>query len=345
MLTTQNTVYNQSYIGIDVPSSVYDVSDNIVHDNATGISSFSNSSALLQGNTVYHNTGDGIEAEGNTVTTGNIVYGNATGIAADYGNFSNLTVTNNLVYENTTQGILITGDVSGTYANNTVYQPTGDAIDVVNGDKNVVLKNNILWTLAGYDIKVDPTSEVGFQSDYNDLYTTAAGSIGSWEGQSFGTLASWILELNLDHHSQSVDPQVVAPAGADGILGYGTTAIGAPWSSTTRAASGFATVGTWTPVTNSSASTADNHAVSDDAGRHRQLDGDLDLHGTHRRRYLPGERVRGWPQARWPTTRFHSARRHSGNLRLVPGGKQRAGRRRHAQAIRPSAISCAPPAR
>ena len=161
------------------------------------------------------------------------------GVAADY-NFSGQ-VANNLIYENANQGILITNYEQGTYTNNTVYEPTGDAVDVVLDDKNVTLMNNILWAQAGYDIKVDPTSEVGFQSDYNDLYTTGTGSVGSWEGQTYATLNSWILELNLDHHSLSVDPQFVAPAGADGVLGY-TAAPAGPYLS----GSGPSLSGTWT---------------------------------------------------------------------------------------------------
>ena len=45
--------------------------------------------------------------------------------------------------------------------------------------------NNILWTQAGYDIKVDPTGEAGLQSDYNDLYATGTGSVGLWEDQTY----------------------------------------------------------------------------------------------------------------------------------------------------------------
>ena len=40
------------------------------------------------------------------------------------------------------------------------------------------LRNNILWVEAGYDISVAADSQVGFQSDYNDLYTTGSGKIG-----------------------------------------------------------------------------------------------------------------------------------------------------------------------
>ena len=254
VLTTKNIVYGQSGAGIYIPYGVYDVLANTVHDNATGIYSFSNSSALIQGNTVYHNSGDGIDAQGLTNVIGNTVYGNATGIAFDY-TFSSAVqqASNNLVYANTNQGILVTGYESVSLINNTVYQPTGDAIDVFNHSHDNVLRNNILWTQAGYDINVDSTSEVGFQSDYNDLYTTNSGFIGLWEGQSFSTLANWILELDLDHNSLSVDPQFVSPAGADGILGYSNAPIGAAQVIDDASPAGFSTTGSWTSYTNAAA--------------------------------------------------------------------------------------------
>ena len=48
--------------------------------------------------------------------------------------------------------------------NNTVFQPTGDAVRVEVGYRNVVLRNNILWAQAGYDIFVPGESQAGFQS-------------------------------------------------------------------------------------------------------------------------------------------------------------------------------------
>ena len=151
---------------------------------------------------------------------------------------------NNLVYGNTTQGILLTGITNSSLTNNTFFQPTGDAIDIQSTATHTTLQNNILWAEAGYDIKVDPTSETGFQSDYNDLYTTGSGSIGSWESQTYTTLASWILELNADHHSLDADPQFVDPAGPDGVMGFSAAPVG-PFLT----GSGPSLGGTWTSLT------------------------------------------------------------------------------------------------
>ena len=254
ILVTGNVIYGQSGDGIDIPNYVYEVVANIIHDNGEGIYSHSNSSAPIVDNTVYHNSGYGIEAQGGTTVTGNTTYGNYVGIAVD-DSVSGTTalVQNNVVYANTSEGILIENSESGSYVNNTVYQPTGDAIDVLNNDTNVSLSNNILWTQNGFDIKVDATSEVGFQSDYNDLYTTSAGVIGSWGGQTLTTLASWILDLSLDRHSLSVNPQFVNASGSNGIVGYSTAPIGSPQIINSGSGSGFSIVGNWTRTTSTSA--------------------------------------------------------------------------------------------
>jgi len=52
-----------------------------------------------------------------------------------------------------------------------VYQPLAMQFASPTLTSNLI-ENNILWSQVGYDINVDPTSQVGFSSDYNDLYTT-----------------------------------------------------------------------------------------------------------------------------------------------------------------------------
>ncbi len=159
---------------------------------------------------------------------------------------------NNLVYENTNQGILVSSSGNNpAIINNTVYQPTGDAIDIQTNSSKVTLNNNILWVQAGFDINVDATSQVGFQSDYNDLYVTGTGQLASWQGQNILTLASWYYLVGQDQHSLSVNPQFVNPAGMDGILGYSTAAVGTPQVLDVASAPGFSTTGTWTTVTGS----------------------------------------------------------------------------------------------
>ena len=104
-----------------------------------------------------------------------------------------------------------------------VYQPTGDAIDIRTSSSNVTLNNNILWTQAGFDINVDATSQVGFQSDYNDLYVTGTRQARlPGKGRHSSRRQAWFYLVGQDQHSLSVNPQFVNPAGPDGILGYST---------------------------------------------------------------------------------------------------------------------------
>ena len=250
---TDNTVYGQSGTGIST-SSFDELTGNIVHDNAIGVSSLLNDlGAPIADNTVYHNSNIGIEAQGLTPVIGNTVYANATGIALD--DNSQGAVSNNLVYENSSAGVLVSGGLNVSITGNTVYQPSGDDIDIKSSSAGISLENNILWAQAGFDLNVDPSSEVGFHSDYNDLYTTGTGQLGSWQGQTILTQASWFYLLGQDQHSLTVNPGFVNAAGPDGILGFSTTPIGAARVIDDSSSSGFSTTGTWTQTT---AAAADN---------------------------------------------------------------------------------------
>jgi hypothetical protein len=230
----------------------------VAHDNATGIQV---RGSQVIGDRAFNNTGDGIDAiiDGNLVQ-GNVSYSNGIGIVAENGGVDQ--VSGNLVYANANGGILIQTYRSST-TSNTVFQPVGDAIHVQNSSSNTTIENNILWTQAGYDLFVAPDSEQGFQSDYNDLYTTAGGKLASWEGQDFSgpsARANWYYEVGQDGHSlhsltapSGVDPQFVNAAGADNILGFNT---GVDPNTPGQllddsSSSGFTTTGTWTTVTGS----------------------------------------------------------------------------------------------
>ena len=217
VLVTGNTVYgNGGRTGIFVTNGAT-ASDNVVYGNYDGI--VGGSSASVIDNRSFANTDAGIVVNywGGCVISGNTVYSNSIGIYTIFPGWVG-TVTNNLIYANTNEGVLISGG-GGQLINNTIYQPVGDAVKVQDGSQNVDLENNILWVQAGYDINVAPDSEVGFSSDYNDLYTTNTGQIALWEGQSFTNLADWFYEVGFDGHSITANPQFIDPAGTDGILG------------------------------------------------------------------------------------------------------------------------------
>ena len=233
---TQNTVDGDlNGFGIYIYDNAI-AQGNIVHDNLNGIIAGYNSQVL--NNRVYNNTESGIYADvnhpdgfsyalGSAVVNGNIVYNNATGIDlyfngqyVNYPQYGSYQAENNLVYSNSNDGILVNSVVANgqtTIENNTVYQPVGDAVSVVN-TTGVTLANNILWTQAGHDISVDPSSESGFLSDHNDLYTTGAGKVGLWEGSDLVTLSNW-QATGQDLDSIASDPKFVDIDGADNVLG------------------------------------------------------------------------------------------------------------------------------
>ena len=132
---------------------------------------------------------------------------------------------------------------------NTVYQTTGDAIVLENSSENISLRNNILWTQNGYDLNVNPDSEVGISSDFNDLYSTAAGDIGLWEGLAFTALDDWFYELGLDAHSLDVDPKFINPAGPDGLLGFNDQVKGSPIILDDSSPTGVTFTGNWSTQT------------------------------------------------------------------------------------------------
>ncbi len=239
-------------------------SENVVYGNTTGIRE-AQPGGFVDQNRVYDNSGAGIIVDFAAAVLENVVYSNLLGIETT--NYYGGQIANNLIYANLNQGVLIESpQTSGIqFTNNTVYQPTGDGVDVDNntidaeignavqvdgGTVNAHLLNNILWAQSGYDVSVAADSEVGFQSDYNDLYTSGGGSLGLWEGRTFTTLVDWFYELGLDSHSITTDPQFVDAAGADGVTGFSSAPVGAPVVIDDSSASGFSLTGSWTHQTN-----------------------------------------------------------------------------------------------
>ena len=204
---------------------------NVVYGNSTGIQV---SYATASGNRVYDNSAYGIVAYyNNSQVLGNDVYSNGVGIAASGGTTAGVQVVNNLVYANTAGGIevgQVASDDGTQVINNTVYQVAGNAVQVGGGApnyysaQNVSVRNNILWTQAGYDLDVTANSQQGFTSDYNLFNLGSGANLGFWNATE-NSLAEWQAASAKDAHSLYANPDFVDPNGADGILGY-TTAGG-----------------------------------------------------------------------------------------------------------------------
>jgi parallel beta-helix repeat protein len=176
------------------------VEDNVIHDNTTGIRGHgtfgpTNWAGGLA-NDIYDNT-TGLWVEINAVVRFNEIHGNTTGVRVDDASANeNVSIHHNLIYRNTGQGIyLIDGDTV-TIENNTIYTPSGDGVRLESNSSNVTLRNNIIWTeAAGYDIYVATDSQVGFDSDWNNLYTTGTGDV-VWFQKVFDDLFDWQVEAD-----------------------------------------------------------------------------------------------------------------------------------------------------
>jgi parallel beta-helix repeat protein len=241
-----NTAWNAP---IGISSTGTTVSGNTVFLDGSGI--VDGGGSTIANNRAFDNTNDGINAVYDTTITGNHAYNNGVGIhglgAANTtaGPF----VTNNLVDGNTKYGILFDGGASPTLLNNTVNQPTGTAVRIEGFLANIQVENNILWAQNGYDVSVDPASETGFASDYNDLFTTGAGIVGQWEGHDLTALADWSYQLGVDAHSIAANPQFVNPAGPDGVEGFSTQPSAPAQIVDDSSGAGFTATGSFTQVT------------------------------------------------------------------------------------------------
>ena len=201
------------------------VTGNVVSGHFRGIVT---NTAPVSNNRVFDSADAGILVLGITSVTGNVVYRNRVGVHVN-APFSGPTLANNLVYANTYRGVWLAGGANARVESNTVYQPTGDAVRVDAGGAQV--RNNILFSggpaanppagspLTGFALSVDASSEVGFRSDYNLLFTSGTGRVGLWEGVPAAALGDWRGASSQDANSLSKPPALVDPDGADNVLG------------------------------------------------------------------------------------------------------------------------------
>ena len=204
-----NNTVSESYVGIDSygAAALY---GNTIDSNATGLygsGTFGGTSwSAGQPNDINDNT-TGVQLTGAATVYFNKIHGNSVGILVS--SAGGTVIQNNLIYRNTGQGILVQGANGVTIASNTIYTPAGDGVRIMDSSSNVGLQNNIIWTNSGYDIYVATDSQVGFTSDYNDLYTTNPGDPSVtpgtaalvWFEEAFTDLFNWQVESNYDVHS------------------------------------------------------------------------------------------------------------------------------------------------
>jgi autotransporter-associated beta strand protein/parallel beta-helix repeat protein len=219
-----NSVYNQtnsSAAGIELYQAT--AQSNVVYNNAEGIYTTYYTSGTILDNRVYGNSVAGIDAYNSSLVQGNTVYSNGIGIIGDnYYGFTG-TISNNVVYANSQEAILIHHAQPGaTVVNNTIYQTAADGVDVDTGSSGLNLRNNIVWTTSGYDLSIASDSQVGFQSDYNILYTTGTGQVAFWQAKARSTLAVWQNTAFTDQNSLSTNPLFITNV-ANTAVGYIST--------------------------------------------------------------------------------------------------------------------------
>jgi hypothetical protein len=251
LLVINNLAYNSGF-GFFLGGGVR-ATQNLAHDNTEGfVVDYYRETATIDHNRGYANYGVGVHGRGQTAVLGNDLYNNGVGILGERGNTYLWvgTVANNLVYNDGTQGIWIRQGQDAPVTNNTVYEPgAADAVTVDTASTGVRLRNNILWVMAGHDLNVAADSEIGFTSDYNDLYTTGAGLVGEWEGDPFPAYLDWFYSVGQDVHSLNVDPGFVDPAGPDGVLGGGVSPSGPALTLDDSSPGGFQLQGNWNAQT------------------------------------------------------------------------------------------------
>lgn len=205
---------------------------------------------IIRSNNVHHTGGNGIHfngdisqggdglityalVENNTVHDVGAVVG---GSAINMDGIQYSRIQNNLLYQNHAKGITLyhidaaEGSKYNVVANNTVVQAptaTGYALSIKTGSTFNSIFNNILIGGTGFSgaMNVSYDSLLGLFSDYNIVQN--AYSLN--DGTTNMSLASWVLDRNLDHHSSlsTAEALFVNPAANDYHLLPGSAAINA----------------------------------------------------------------------------------------------------------------------
>ena len=220
-----NLVTSNRGPGIFVNSNANDetwVHDNYVVRNALGIQA---RAGRVYQNRIVGNTGTGLLLDYSGVyASANVVYGNAIGIEIDGYYAGGSQVLNNLVYQNANFGVYLHGvqyNGSVRIVNNTIYHDIGSAFRMENSTQVALLYNNIIVINGGYGIEVIGNA-TGFDSNWNDIYTTRPGaSIGKFQDSAKSdTLDAWRTASGKDAASIAADPLFIDADGPDNLLGW-----------------------------------------------------------------------------------------------------------------------------
>ena len=197
---------------------------NQIFHNVTGVSL---TSATMEDQYIFENQ-TGVSGSGSLVpsdlSVANIIENNNTGVAfsgpIEFNRIdrnvigiqatSHQLIAHNDIYGNTQVALEIDGRTEVSVVNNTFYSPVGDLIRIEGSSQQVEILNNILWAQGGVDLYVANDSQSGFFSDYNDLYSSSAGHLVSWDGIVFNDILDWQQDVHL-FDLDSIGTTVVNP--------------------------------------------------------------------------------------------------------------------------------------
>ncbi len=198
----RHTDINSNTLGVDASGDQTQLVANDIHNNTTGVSSSRvvgpDSWEINLSNLIHDNT-TGVEALPGAEVRFNRIFANEDGIEV----LGTANVHHNLIYRNTGSGLLISGAVDVDVINNTIYVPSGNGVELEGPIEDVRIKNNIVSADAGFGLFVDPESQFGYESDFNNWYATGSGGL-AFQGKGFFDLYDWQVEAESDLNSIGV---------------------------------------------------------------------------------------------------------------------------------------------
>ena len=157
----------------------------------------------------------------NSTVQQNVVYSNAIGIrAGDQGYSPGGTIANNVIYANSQQGFWSLGRPVRKIVNNTIYQPVGDAVRVQEGPVGLMSATTSSGLQPGYDLFIDPSSQVGLQERLQRPLHHGGGPVGSWQGSIGRRSAPGAMPASPTRTAWFVDPLFVDPTDPISLLGF-----------------------------------------------------------------------------------------------------------------------------
>jgi parallel beta-helix repeat protein len=223
-LISGNTADDNSDSGIYVTSSSTNVTivGNTCARNARGYTVAANgievrcSGNTLRGNICHDNEHSGILVQpfsGTTPVPHNAVVGNVT-------------------YLNGIHGIQLKYSDSSQIVGNSVYGNLGSGIDLSGASTQCLVANNIAVDNAlnvggssGGNVRVETAAITGTTLDYDLLFRSQAGTMVSWNGSSYTSLAAFASAAGQEAHGLQGAPIWVAPQSGDFRLKVGSPAI------------------------------------------------------------------------------------------------------------------------